>query len=265
MTKYKWQIAYASVIGTSHMKRGAPCQDNGNCGVVLDASGKEILLAAVSDGAGSAISSEIGSQLTVEYFHSYFTQILQTNQFHELDKYFITNWVTDLNLKIKNIAQEKNLHPSDFACTLLAVIVSQDAAIFLQIGDGAIVVSEQDNNEYGYIFWPQHGEFANQTNFVTYDNVENFLQFEYINRTFESIILFTDGIERLILDFSSKKVHAPALEPIVKWLKHDFPCKVSASTALISYLSSDYINNRTDDDKTLVIATRIPYAQTTTN
>jgi hypothetical protein len=139
----------------------------------------------------------------------------------------------------------------------VAAIVGPHSAIFFQIGDGAIVVSEPGSTDYGHVFWPQHGEFANQTNFLIQDNIEEILKFDLIHQTFQAISIFTDGIERLVLDFSSQAVHSPALRPIFNWLeKCESSLDESPSTALIAYLSSEFINSRTDDDKTLVMAIR---------
>ena len=48
----KWRTAFASSIGTAHTKTGAPCQDAGRCLVIDAVDGEEVLLVAVSDGAG---------------------------------------------------------------------------------------------------------------------------------------------------------------------------------------------------------------------
>jgi len=49
-----WTAANASVIGQSHVARDKPCQDYAAVNLTHDVKGQEILLAAVSDGAGSA-------------------------------------------------------------------------------------------------------------------------------------------------------------------------------------------------------------------
>ena len=67
-----WRTAYASVIGTSHTKTGSPCQDAGGCTVVKAVDGAEVLVAAVSDGAGTASRSEAGSALAVSRYLSRF-------------------------------------------------------------------------------------------------------------------------------------------------------------------------------------------------
>ena len=57
-----WRVAAASAIGTSHVASGTKCQDAHGFGV-FDASGENILILVVSDGAGSAKHSEDGSAM----------------------------------------------------------------------------------------------------------------------------------------------------------------------------------------------------------
>lgn len=259
MPEPKWRIAHASVIGTSHQKNGTICQDTGYCQIIYAVDGNDILLAVASDGAGSATRSEIGSQLAVDSFLQQFGEAAMNMSLSKIDRPFVLNWLKNLNAKIQEKADQEKIETKEFACTILAAIVDLDDAIFFQIGDGAIVVSELGSIDYGHMFWPQHGEFANQTNFLTQDNIAETLEFAYVKRTFETVSIFTDGIERLVLDFPSKSVHPPALRPILDWLAKCEPSTdESSSAALIAYLSSDLINSRTDDDKTLVMATRAP-------
>jgi hypothetical protein len=257
MSNLGWRIVFASVIGTSHQKNSTVCQDASGYRLAQGMDGSEVLLAIASDGAGSAKKSEVGSQLTVSSFLNYFEEKLKAVSLSEIDKPIALKWMQDVHAQIQELATQENLHPREYSCTVLAAIVGQHDAVFFQIGDGAIVVSEKESPEFGYIFWPQHGEFANQTNFLFQENLNEVIEFELIKRSFETLIIFTDGIERLVLDFSSKTVHSPALQPIVDWLgKAAFPTDNSPSSVLQTYLSSDFINSRTDDDKTLVMATR---------
>jgi hypothetical protein len=72
-----------------------------------------------------------------------------------------------------------------------------------------------------------------------------------------ALVAFTDGLERLALDFCATQAHAPFFQGIVG------PVTASGTTgrdhklcaALGRYLESDAVNARTDDDKTLLVAT----------
>src|SRR5260221_11983236 len=56
-----WRFAAARVTGKSHLKAALPCQDQLACAVLPSGT----FVAAVSDGAGSAIMAERGARLTV--------------------------------------------------------------------------------------------------------------------------------------------------------------------------------------------------------
>ncbi len=253
-----WRTAYASVIGTSHAATGTPCQDYGRCKVVR-AGGSEVLIAAVSDGAGSASRSEEGSTLAAEQFLDAFGSLAAEDpSLAGIGQHTVLEWAAGLREAIQDMAEGSGAAVSDFACTLLGAIVGPSRAMFVQIGDGAIVVRDGASADYGWVFWPQHGEFANTTNFVTQDGFEQVLQIEFVEQPLIEVAMFSDGIERLVLDLSARAVHSPALRPIFEWLARTEPTPGDGEAApgLAAFLSSERVNHRTDDDKTLVMASR---------
>ena len=72
---------------------------------------------------------------------------------------------------------------------------------------------------------------------------------------------FTDGIETMALSIGDKTVHTPFFERMFTELERcdDETCLHSP---LINFLSSERVNERTDDDKTLVLARRVVANQT---
>jgi hypothetical protein len=256
-TKRRWRTAFATSIGTSHQKNGTPCQDAGRCIVVEAADGTEVLVVAVSDGAGTACRSNVGSTLAVEHFLDWFSQAVRSRpDLDTIDRAFVGRWFEEVRSTIRERADADGADVRDYACTMLGMIIGLSSAASVQIGDGAIVVSTEEPGEYNWVFWPQHGEFANSTYFVTQDGAEAVLQFE-TGPAVDEVAVFSDGIERLVLDMSSKAVHSPAFQPIFEWLAGTDPDRSDApSTALVAYLGSEHVNRRTDDDKTLVMATR---------
>jgi hypothetical protein len=259
----EWRVAYTSVIGTSHEKTGLPCQDAGGCRIVTDTSGRRVLLAIASDGAGSASRSLDGAALTVSTFLQDFGDSAQQFGLDEITRQFVQEWISRLRNEIKDRADAADLSAREFACTVLGAVVGEHRAAFFQIGDGAIVVSNRaEPDDYGWVFWPQHGEFANETNFVTQDNALDVFEFELEERCIDEIAVFTDGIERLVLDLQEKTAHAPFFRTLFGWLvKTDpatFDANIPNSHVITQYLDSKPINDRTDDDKTLILASRRP-------
>jgi protein phosphatase 2C-like protein len=257
-----WRYAYASVAGTSHDKNGSPCQDAGSCRVVETSAGGTVLLAMASDGAGSARRSEEGARLAVELFHDHFGAACREHGIAAIDRAFILAWLGRLRRRIAAHAARAGIRSGDFACTALGAVIADDRAVFFQIGDGAIVVSGRHGGEYDWVFWPQHGEHANTTNFVTQREAARALEIAFHHGPIGDVAIFTDGIERLVLDLKGKTAHAPFFRPLFGWLAGTKPpVKAEASPALLHYLGSKQVCDRTDDDKTLIMATRRPAPQ----
>jgi Protein phosphatase 2C len=263
----EWRVAYTSVIGTSHEKTGLPCQDAGCCRVVSDPEGWHVLLAVACDGAGSATRFLDGATLTVGRFLREFSEAISHSGLDGITKEFVEDWLSRVRSEIRDRADSHDLSPREFACTILGAVIGHHKAAFFQIGDGAIVVSNRaEPDDYGWIFWPQHGEFANQTNFITQDNALEVLEFELEERCVDEVAIFTDGIERLVLDLQQKTAHAPFFQTLFGWLAKTDPVgageEIPPSVVVSRYLGSKQINDRTDDDKTLILASRRPVPTT---
>ena len=176
-----------------------------------------------------------------------------------LDAGWAQAWLAEQQRAIGRLAAEAQADPADYACTFLGAVLTPTQAAFVQIGDGAIVVGDTADgfDGHGWVFWPQHGEFANSTNFVTMPGAAGLLQVERRSGTIDEVALFSDGLERLILDMGTRTVHSPSLRPVLGWLAGTEPVRDGAPCAVLaSYLGSAAVNRRTDDDKTLVVATR---------
>jgi Protein phosphatase 2C len=259
MTPAPWRIVRASVIGSSHVKSGAPCQDYSLHELIDCAASESVLVTVISDGAGSAEQAAVGSSTACHTFISLVRSFLNDGGVvSSLDRTQVQVWIKEIAEKLERIASETGHNVRDYACTLLAAVIGNDAAAFIQIGDGAIVISHGEEDGWSWVFWPQHGEFASTTNFVVSDNALQVLEFELAPRPIDEIVLFTDGIENLVLHQSSKTVHDPFFNALLKPIRqstvsgHD----ENLSEKLNVYLASPAFCERTDDDKTLLIASR---------
>jgi hypothetical protein len=167
----------------------------------------------------------------------------------------VTGWLRKTLERLTEVAAKKNVERSELACTILLALLGDEHAVFAQIGDGAWVVRREGLTEAAT--WPFTGEFANQTKFLTSPDAFDFLQFKKYECAVEAVGGFTDGVQCLGLKFADKSVHAPFFEAMFDALKScDDPTSLRAP--LMAFLSSERVNERTDDDKTLVIAHRFP-------
>lgn len=242
-----WAAVSASVIGTSHEATGAPCQDA--CHVLRMRAGEDdLLLAAIADGAGSASHSQIGSSEAVQHLLRLISQSgVKATEIHELE---VRGWYQEVLEHLKLVAERESVLVGDLACTLLLAVVWRDGAVLGQIGDGAWVL-ERDGSLVAAT-WPETGEYANVTVFLTTQGALDHLQFNRLDGKITGVAGFTDGIQSLTLDYAERT-------PAVRFFNSMFnPLRASADeTELIAplrqMLRSEVICSRTDDDKTLLL------------
>ena len=258
MTALGWRFALGTSVGPMHARQGTPGQDRAQCRVVSDLDGEAVLLAVVSDGAGSAERSEVGSELACRAWIDAAENSVGKQKVEEIDAPIALSWLASVRQKLAQRADADNKAIRDYACTLVTAVVGSHAAAFMQTGDGAIVTSKRDAAEWGWVFWPQRGEFANTTFFVTDNNFAQQACFKRISHTIDDLALFTDGIESLVLHYASKSVHRPFFDEIFApvWASRSDGLDEELCGALERYLSSPIICNRSDDDKSLILASR---------
>lgn len=249
-----WRIVAVSVIGTSHTKASLPCQDAHACAVL---EGDVVVLIA-SDGAGSAKHAEVGASLAVsELMDSIRGHFDDGRDLASVTREIAHGWLENVSSRIAHQAELDGATVRDFACTILAAIVSPTHACCVQIGDGAIVMRNR-GDYWAYVFWPQHGEYANTTAFVTEPEALASFEFMCSAQLVDEVAVFTDGLEALVLHFASKSVHGPFFDSSFRAVRAlpEGGQDQDLSDKLGSYLGSAAICDRTDDDKTLLLASR---------
>lgn len=247
-----WRSISASVTGPSHAKSGAPCQDS-HLAQVLTRLDDHTLVACVADGAGSASKSQDGSALACQAIVDQATEYFDAHEgsFAEICEEVAIGWYREARVRIAQLSELRNEKIREYATTLCVAVVSPQQSFFLQIGDGAIVARR--NGAMGVVFWPQSGEYANSTTFLTIDNCEEHVEFLATDGGFAEVALFTDGIERLALSFEGQTPHLPFFAPLFKTLR-SAPDPAALNPELARFLDSESMKNRSDDDKTVVLA-----------
>lgn len=249
-----WKTVYDSVRGTSHLVGDFPCQDA--CRVmVLPLNDGVMLIACSADGAGSALHAAEGAEMACDTFVRVIRRDLENSHAGKsIEWETVLSWCHELRSCISDRASDLGVEVRQLATTFLGALVGESKSLFLQIGDGAIVT--WDGTGYRPVFWPQSGEFANTTNFLTDEDFEDRVEWVCWENRVDELALFSDGLERLILRFAERSVHSPFLAPMFAALRAaDNPDDYFDS--LRQFLDSPRVNERTDDDKTLILATRM--------
>jgi len=246
-----WRFVAAQAIGTSHLRGNLPCQDRLACEVLADGS----LVAALADGAGSANRAEWGAEVAVSTTIMHLKHGLKKKR-TDFDS-LLREAAGLAREEIEAEADRNGAAVREYASTLLAVVLTPHGGGALQVGDGVIVVDD-GGDEWCWVFWPQRGEYVNTTHFLTDNDAINRLEVEVFSGVVTDIALMSDGLEPLALHYASKAVHNPFFQGIFRPLLTAEGCgKVTAlSVALERFLSSERIASRTDDDVSLIVATR---------
>ena len=235
------------------MADGTPCQDSSRvCAFEGNAAGT--LVACVADGAGSAKFSETGSLIVCNAVVESVDAFLNSGgKVACLNASDVLAWCDLARSRIEEEANAREGRAADFATTICTAILSPGGACFFQIGDGAIVL--RSGGISGVVFWPESGEYINTTTFLTSKEYRERLQVFVTDRTYSEVALFTDGIERIALRFDSQTPHPPFFDPLFQALATlDDWQKLGDN--LEQFLKSESVSNRSDDDKSLILAVR---------
>jgi len=246
-----WRFAAAQATGTSHLRTGSPCQDRLACTVLANGA----LVAAVSDGAGSAPRAEVGAEIAVQAVAGRLRRHLE-----EPDGPALVVALQDAALYARAAvlarAEADGEEAASYAATLLALIDTPDGGAALQIGDGVIVVGGEAGG-WRWMFWPERGEYANTTRFLTDDDAPDRIRVAEFPGSPTDIAIMTDGMQSLALDYAGESVH----EPFFRGMFHPLHGSSGSgelpalSVSLEEFLSSDRVRLRTDDDVSLILAT----------
>lgn len=249
-----WTWAAACCRGVSHERAGLRVQDAIRCFSICTKT--DVFVAIVSDGAGTAEYGGQGASLTCRTFERSIR-----NHFHERDELPTESefgiWLDDARDLIGAVASRRVLAPREFAATLICLITNGAEAVIAHIGDGCAVVRDVQSGAWVAPIWPDHGEYASTTFFVT-DEPEPRLRVARYCAPINAAAVFSDGLERLALQFTEQRPFEPFFNRIVSPVAS---CSTAGKSRALSeqlraYLSSSAINSRTDDDKSLILAAR---------
>lgn len=247
-----WKWAAASRRGSSHEKSGTRLQDAFSCFSAGPA--EEFLVAIVSDGAGSAKFGGQGASLVCRTMGTLARKHLSTVSQLPVDEE-IFGWTDEVRDLLASVAERHNTPLREFAATLVCVISNGKDSVVCHVGDGCAVMKDAATAGWIAASWPEQGEYASTTFFMT-DEAQLRLRIARFDEQIQAVSLFSDGLERLALDFANKAPSSRFFDPMIA------PVAASASRgkdpelslALKHYLASPAVLARTDDDKTLVLA-----------
>ncbi len=249
-----WRYVQATVSGVAHRVSGSEGQDACAVQVLTLPDGSSALAMAVADGAGSALRSREGAEQACHTLLAECAASLSQATAADWNPALAESWLHTVQAALTQRAEAAGAPVREFACTLLGAVIAANQALFLQIGDGVIVMGTGDG--YRPVFWPQGGEYPNETFFVTDATAASRLDCVLLTESITEVALLTDGLQPLALHYQTRQAHQPFFRPLFQCLR-DYPetgCPHALTAALAQFLDSPAINQRTHDDKTLILA-----------
>jgi hypothetical protein len=215
---------------------------------------RAILVAIASDGAGSASFGAAGAAITCRIVSTHARAHFTATDCLPTQEDFAA-WLDAVRDRIEAAATPRAANLRDFAATLVCVLATPVGAVIAHVGDGASVLRR--DGEWVLGSWPESGEYASTTYFVT-DEMGPRLRVASFDFAPDAVAVLTDGIERLVLDFASQKPHAPFFDRMIAPVSasNSIGRDAALSSGLGRYLDGEEICQRTDDDKTLILAVR---------
>jgi serine/threonine protein phosphatase PrpC len=253
-----WRVLGASAVGTNHQHTGRNCEDAHAYRNYAD-----MLLLATADGAGSASQAATGAQIAVqssldaaERILREETMLLDTVRWQSILPLILTETHTALKEQAQSFSSvhvtpdASNLPLRQFATTLLFAAITPQWLAVAQIGDGAIVVLHPEGTLTS-LTSRESRMYVNETVFITDTDYLSLVTYTILPRTnVQGIALLTDGLQMIALKFPENTPHEPFFTPLFRFVR-----RPDASEAeLHTFLASERVCQRSDDDKTLLLA-----------
>jgi hypothetical protein len=206
----------------------------------------------VADGAGSASNGGEGADIAIQAAADFIDTKLQMQELGLSDD-LATQCVIAIREKLYARADVLGLKARDFACTFLGVLSCGLGTLVLQIGDGGVVIDVGQGLDVPVV--PMVGEYANMTHFVTDEDAVKLMVTKVYPAIAKRVAVFSDGLQRLALNMADNTAHEPFFTNFFRVLGASTPEQGDQlHGALLRFLRSPDVNERTDDDKTLALA-----------
>jgi hypothetical protein len=212
---------------------------------------------AVSDGAGSAPLSDLGSKLAVHAAIGAVQAGLACRPFESENadderrwRALLSNAASTARDEVIEVARRLHRSPRDLASTLILTVATPTLTAAIQIGDGGAVV-ENPEGEVRALTRPDSGEFMGEATFLVSRQAVEGAQIVIAPRS-QSVALFSDGLQLLALVYPTWEPFAPFFRSTFDFFRNNSDDDVA--TKIEAFLSSERLLARTDDDVTLLLA-----------
>ena len=242
----------ASIIGTSHVKKGGVCQDSSKAQKLSNGW----VVAAVADGVGSAKHSEIASKIAVDTVTQICCYLINKHTKTAELKAIILDAYRAAEDAIEDFAEKQNDSITEYDTTLSMVVYDGEKIVYGHSGDGGIVGLTNDG-KYIKITTPQKAE----------DNVcviplragEGAWVIDECQERLASVLLATDGVYDTFFPYLLKGQQVEVYVPLIRyfmdnnWLKVTEKNLSEIDASRRDFLQSEAYSSVTDDKTVMVV------------
>lgn len=244
-SEFDWRIVGASIRGGAH--RSGSCQD---AWYAVRLPGQRFV-AAVADGAGSAIHGGIGAAIAVSEAVTSLARAAKLSCEWVPSEEEVRGAVRGAADAVARRALEHGHPVVEYATTLSVVAGGVDHLVWGQVGDGAVIRSTRQGT-FVTVSPPDSGDWTNETFFITAGLSR--LTVGRLDQPVSSVALITDGLRRLALR-SDQTPYAPFFSPLAAHVRGSRDTD-AACRAVYAWLQGPDVAARTADDVTLVVIGR---------
>jgi hypothetical protein len=233
-------IVGASAVGSSHVRRGTPCQD----AFCVYEHGDAYAI-AVADGLGTAARSELGASVATAAAAARALPLRDDDPVEAaLDAMLAAREALQICAELSGIPLR------DLACTLMVVAGNAERIGIAHLGDGAVVGRASD--EWCVLSPPAPSEYLNETDPLTACDWESRVRSVCALGGVDALAMFTDGCQHAAIS-PGGRAHAGFFRPLVDYVTSGVG-ELDATMALRGLLAGKKLGEHSDDDKTLVLA-----------
>ena len=242
-------ISYkANMAGPYHIEAGLPCQDS----FAIREGRDSYIIAAVADGLGSELYSDIGSAVAASTAVDYCAERISEGMSFDNIKKIMNNAMVHAYKAVLSRAEQDTNAPDEYDTTLCLCAYNGEHLYYGQSGDSGIVVLLQ-SGEYRRVTTQQRDEDG--CVFPLCWGPDKW-EFGYLENSVSSVMLMTDGVFEQVCPPVMRGKEIDINIPLARKFMDRFDCNEELVTALESaayrYLEN-YPRNLLDDDKTVVV------------
>ena len=257
---YRWRVATATAVGTSHARNNTPNQDAVDYRLVEVGHG-QVAVIAVADGAGSASRSDEGSRIAVSAAVTTLADGINRQPaaaFGErLAESLIRDAIKQAKIEVERYGAAQGVPARELACPLTVAFASAELFTAAQVGDGAVIAFDIGSGGTRTLCDAHTGEYANETTFITSRSRPHEIASvgHASGHDYDGLALITDGLQNLALKMPEREAFPGFWNPILNDLAYtDEPEAIP--DRLHAFISGERVQSRTTDDVTIAIAAR---------